>query len=121
MTHIVRQTHYVDRAQADEVGMGILGFAVRIVYMIAGVITGLLAIRFILALFGANPSNAFANFIYTTSHPFVTPFFGLFNYHSQYGISRFELETLIAIVVYSLAAWLIAKLLTVFTGSDTIV
>jgi hypothetical protein len=37
----------------------------------------------------------------------------LFNYHNYtYGTSRFEVYTLVAIVVYSLIAWGIAKLVT---------
>src|SRR5581483_4500799 len=63
----------------------------RIIWFIAGVLLVLLAFRFVLALLGANASNGFANFIYTTSHPFVAPFFSLFGYNLHYGVSRFEL------------------------------
>jgi small-conductance mechanosensitive channel len=82
----------------------------RIIWYIAGVIIVLLAFRFILTLLGANRSNGFADFIYTTSHPFVAPFFGLFGYNLQYGVSRFELYTLVAIVVYAIIAWGLARL-----------
>jgi hypothetical protein len=87
--------------------------AARIVWYIAGVLLVLLAFRFVFALLGANPVNGFANFIYTTSHPFVSPFFGIFNYDIRYGVSRFEVYTLVAMVVYSLIAYAITKLITI--------
>lgn len=88
--------------------------AARVVWFIAGIIIALLALRFLLSLLGANRGNAFANFIYDTSHPFVAPFFGLFSYDNiNYGVSRFEVYTLVAIVVYALIAYGLARLLTI--------
>jgi hypothetical protein len=84
--------------------------AQRIIWYIAGAILILLAFRFVLTLLGANPDNAFANFIYEVSHPFVSPFFGLFGYNLEYGVSRFEIFTLVAMAVYSVVAWGLAKL-----------
>ena len=87
--------------------------AVNVVWYIAGLLMILLGFRFVLALLGANPSNGFANFIYTTSHPFVAPFFSLFSYDgTRYGISRFEVYTLVAMAVYAVVAWAIARLFT---------
>lgn len=83
----------------------------RVIWFVAGVILLLLAFRFVLALLGANTTNGFAQFIYNTSHPFVAPFFGLFNYNNiQYGISRFEVYTLIAMAVYAAVAWVLSAL-----------
>src|SRR5579871_60661 len=55
------------------------GMVGRVIWFIAGILLVLLAFRFALALLGANTSNAFANFIFNTSHPFVAPFFSLFS------------------------------------------
>ena len=90
-----------------------MNMAARIVYIVGGIIIALLALRFLLALLGANPNNEFANFIYTASHPFVSPFFGLFNFDETLGRARFELETLIAIVVYGLLTALLARLVSI--------
>ncbi len=79
--------------------------ASRIIWMIAGILLTLLTFRFVLALLGANPSNGFANFIYSASHPFVAPFFSLFGYNLHYGISRFETFTLVAMAVYAIVAF----------------
>ena len=87
--------------------------AERIVWYVAGVLLVLLAFRFVLALLGANPNNGFANFIYSVSHPFVAPFFSLFGYNLQYGVSRFETYTLIAIAVYAIIAYGLARLVTI--------
>lgn len=83
-----------------------LDVTTRVIWFIAGIIIVLLAFRFVLSLLGANTTNGFANFIYSASHPFVAPFFGLFSYNNiQYGISRFEVYTLIAMAVYAVIAW----------------
>ena len=85
--------------------------AQQVVYLLAGILNGLLVIRLVLALFGANPANAFANFIYTITNPFVAPFRGLFGYQLAVGQARFEIETLVAIIVYSLIAFAIGRLI----------
>ncbi len=77
--------------------------AARVISYVDRVLLVLLAFRFVLALLGANPANAFANFVYSLSVPFVEPFFSLFGYQVAYGISRLELGTLVAMAVY----WLI--------------
>jgi uncharacterized protein YggT (Ycf19 family) len=89
-----------------------MNVAERIVWLVAGIVMGLLALRFLLRLLGANPNNGFADFIYNLSYPFAAPFFGLFNYTAQLNTGRFEFETLIAILVYALVAWLIARVVT---------
>lgn len=85
----------------------------RVVWFTASFIEGLLAIRFVLALLGANTANAFADFIYTISHVFVSPFFSLFNYGDYVnGVGRFEGYTIVAMIVYLLVATGLAKLVT---------
>lgn len=49
-----------------------------IVYAIGGVVEALVALRFVFRLIGANPANAFVDFIYTWSTPIVAPFSGIF-------------------------------------------
>jgi Sec-independent protein secretion pathway component TatC len=88
--------------------------AERIVWLVAGIIIALLAFRFIFALLGANPGNGIVNFVYDTSHPFVAPFFNMFNYNFiDDGAGRFEIFTLIAIAVYGVIAWGLARLVSI--------
>lgn len=82
----------------------------QVVWFIVGVIVGLLVIRIVLALLGANLDNAFASFIYQVSNPLVAPFRGLLQVGQfQAGVSRLELETIVAVVVYVIIGWLIAS------------
>lgn len=115
----VRETTTTDPAQqeapqsvtrSDSVPGSVL--AARIVYFIGGIILSLLALRFILALLGANRLNPFADFIFGTSYPFVAPFFGLFGAEPAYGQSVLELSTLVAMIFYALVIAGIAKALT---------
>lgn len=109
--HTARRTETVERPDANKAeGQTV---AARVVWYIGGVLLTLLAFRFVLALLGANQSNAFANFIFNVSHPFVAPFFGLFGYDIRYGVSHVETYTLIAMAVYALVAYGIAKLVTI--------
>ena len=85
--------------------------ATRVVWYVAGVLLTLLALRFVLALLGANPGNGFANFIYSITYPFVAPFFSLFSYNLSYSVAHFELYTLIAMAVYALVAYGITRLI----------
>lgn len=103
----------VDEPVANNVDYGSTVLS-RIIWFAAGVIEVILAFRFIFALLGANPGNAIANFVYTVSHPFVAPFFGLFRYNGYtYGFSRFEVYTLVAMLFYAVIAWGLSYLVTI--------
>lgn len=87
--------------------------AARVVWFIAGVILTLLAFRFVLILLGANEGSGFVDFIYSASYPFAAPFFGIFGYDLEYGVSRIEISTLVAMAVYAIFAAGLARLLTI--------
>jgi hypothetical protein len=89
----------------------------QLVYWIFGLIEGLIAIRFILRAFGANPSAGFAQFIYGITAPLVAPFFGLFSNPSSQG-SILELHSIVALIVYALLAWLIGRLVWILVGES---
>ena len=82
---------------------------VSIVYFIFGVIEVLLAVRLILRLLDANANNAFANFIYELSNPFVALFANLVHNPTVSTGAVLEITTIIAIVVYSILAWVIGR------------
>jgi uncharacterized protein YggT (Ycf19 family) len=111
----VQQTSAREVREVSEVHTSPATVAERVIWFVAGVILILLAFRFVLALLGANPSNGFANFIYSTSHPFVAPFFSLFNYNNLPvdHIGRFEVYTLVAMAVYTAIAWGLSRLVTI--------
>jgi hypothetical protein len=97
----------------DPVGRPRLSRGQQIVYLLVGILTGLLALRLLSLLFGANPFNGFVDFIYTVTNPFVAPFRGIFGYDVALGASKFEAETLVAIIVYALLGYLLVKILEV--------
>lgn len=111
VTDTDRDVETVDTRPTTEVGRE--NMAVRIVSLIAGILMALLGMRFVLSLLGANRGNPFADFIYSVSHPFVAPFFGLFNYTPQFGVVRFEFETLIAMAFWAFVAWVIIQMIKI--------
>lgn len=83
----------------------------RVIWFFVGVITALLALRFVLLLLAANRDAGFVDFIYTVSSLFVAPFVGIFG-EPAYGESVLEVSSLLAIAVYALVGWGLAKLVT---------
>lgn len=86
--------------------------AYRVVWYITGLILVLLGGRFVFALLAANPDNGLASFVYSFTHPLVSPFFNLFSYNYSDGVRRFESFTLVAMAVYGLVGYGVAKLFT---------
>ncbi len=82
----------------------------QVVWYVLGVLEVLLAFRFVLKLFAANPNNAFATFIYTLTYIFVYTFMGLFP-SPVFGPSIFEFFTIIAMIVYWIIAFGIVKIM----------
>ncbi len=97
-------------------------WASRLVWFVVGVLDVLLAIRFVLLLAGANAATGFANLVYGVTAPFVAPFLGLFGRHLTYpGAAQtgyVEFESLVAIVVWTLVAWIIVKVLQLMLGTN---
>jgi uncharacterized protein YggT (Ycf19 family) len=89
--------------------------AVEMTYLVFGVIEGLLAIRLILKLLGANPQAGFTNFVYGLTDFFMAPFRNLLPAVGTGSSSGAVLETsvVIAIIVYALIAWVVARLIVI--------
>ena len=85
------------------------------IYLIFGIIEGLIAIRFVLRALGANPQAGFASFVYGITAPLLTPFVGLFGTPQSNG-SVLELHAIVAIIVYALVAWGLAKVAWLLLG-----
>lgn len=77
----------------------------RVIWYVDAVTAILLAVRFTLAILGANVTSFFGHFVSSVTAPLVWPFLALFNASLVAGVSRFETLTLVAIVVYALVAW----------------
>lgn len=82
------------------------------IWFIVGIIEVLLGFRFVFEITGANPANAFVQFIYTMSYPFAQPF------HSIFGVTVvanafFDWSLLVAVVVYWLIGYGLIQLLRI--------
>lgn len=84
----------------------------QIIYFVFGAISVLLAVRFVLLLLGASQASPFVQFVYGLSGVFALPFTGIFG-EPSFNASVIEWASLVGIVVYSLVAWGLAKLVDV--------
>jgi YGGT family len=94
---------------------GVASKVSQAIYLIFGIVEALIVIRFVLKLLGANAEAGFASFIYRISSPLVAQFVGLFGSPQVNGMVL-ELESIVAIVVYGLIAWGLAKLAWLLLG-----
>jgi uncharacterized membrane protein len=92
----------------------------RVIWYIAGVIIVLLALRFLLFMLGANRDSGFVDFIYSVSAIFAAPFSGIFP-APTYGQFFFDTASLVAMLVYALIAWGLARLFTLNTSRADVV
>jgi hypothetical protein len=88
---------------------------VQSIYLLFGFIDALIAIRVVLRLLAANPSATFAQWIYGATDWLGAPFVGLF---SAVGVGGgvLELNALVALAVYALLAWSLARITWLVIG-----
>ncbi len=84
---------------------------VNIVYLLFGALELLLIVRIVLRLISANPDNGFANFVYGLSAPFVGLFATLLQNPALSSTSVLEITTIVAMLVYAIAAWLVGRVI----------
>lgn len=85
--------------------------ATQIILLIFSILEGLIALRILLKLIGANPESPLVALIYGATNLFLFPFTGLV--HSQtMGSMVLETSSMFAIVVYALIAALLEKIIT---------
>ena len=90
------------------------------IYFLIGALEVLLLLRLVLRMSGANAQNTFASFIYGLSEPFVAPFSTLFISPTADGARYiFDLNLIVAMIVYGLLGLLAGRLVRVFMGSST--
>jgi len=111
------ETHRVEDATVGQPDEVVSTFnqgwrAVQLVYLVFGIIDGLLIIRVVLKLLGANPHAAFSSWVYNVTNVFNAPFHNLLptigNEQSQ-----LEMSVVIAILVYGLIAWALARFVNI--------
>ena len=83
-------------------------------WLVTGIVTALLIVRFAFKLLAASTQASFVTFIYDLTQVFVAPFHGIFN-TAVNGRNVFEPESVVAIVIYLLIGWGLASLVRVVT------
>jgi uncharacterized membrane protein len=91
----------------------------QFIWLVFGIIIGLIGLRVVLRLIVANPANTFADFIYDVTNIFLGPFFGLTNTPTTTDGIALEISSLIAMVVYALVAYIIVKLIYVLFSKSS--
>jgi YggT family protein len=91
--------------------------AMDLIYLVFGVIDGLLLIRLALKLLGANTSAAFTQWVYNVTDVFLTPFHNLLPTIGSNN-SVLEMSVIVAILVYALIAWMLARLMAIIFFRD---
>jgi hypothetical protein len=96
-----------------DVGVEARAFAFRIsslVWMVFGLIIGLIALRVFLKLIAANPLSPFAGMVYAFTDIFLWPFIGL-TVTPAVGPIVLEIPAIFAMFVYALVAWVIVRII----------
>ena len=119
---------YVSRRVSDNVvdpaadKVATVGWVLRVVWFVVGLMAALIAIRFVLLAVGANENGGFAKLIYGLTGWMVAPFAALFGSNLTYpgtaGAGILEPASLVAIVVYALVGLLVTKLAQLLLGTN---
>jgi hypothetical protein len=81
------------------------------------VLEAILLIRFLLRMFGANPSNPFAFLIFSLTDFLLVPFQGLLPDISLHANQAFELSTLFAALIYFLIVFALKRFLRILISN----
>lgn len=86
--------------------------ATQIIWLLLVLLEAALGLRVLFKLLAVNPSNPFASFLYNFTNLFVAPFANLTGAPAVGG-SVLEVSTLIAMLIYLLFAWALARIVYV--------
>lgn len=125
-TEVIQTTEYVepaasvDRVQATaydpyQPRRRAVERLIAAIWLVFGLIEGLILIRFLLRALGANPRADFADFVYRITTPLLLPFEGLFG-NPRFDGAVLELHALVAMVIYALIGWLVTKIAWLMFG-----
>jgi uncharacterized protein YggT (Ycf19 family) len=85
----------------------------EVIYLVFAIVDVVLLVRMVLKLLAANPHAGFSSFIYSVSDALLVPFRGILPTTTVSGQSVFEMSALIAILVYALVGFGLARLVSI--------
>jgi uncharacterized protein YggT (Ycf19 family) len=95
--------------------------ATEVIYLMLGIIDGLLLIRIVLKLLAANPLAGFSKFIYNLTDVFLAPFRNLLPTVGGGSGAVLEMSTVIAVIVYALIGWALVRLVAIMFSRNVTV
>jgi hypothetical protein len=114
MSQLREQTSEIRTTQrGSDLEQRIFSFkATQLIWLALGLLEGLIAMRVLLKLIGANADSLFASFIYGFSYLFLFPFEGLVGTPAAGG-AVLEISSIIAMLVYALLFWAVERIVWV--------
>ena len=103
------QTSFIERSSPTSAAAAVVGWALALVEIV-------LAFRLMFELFSANPNSGIVSLVYSMSRPLVSPFFSALGGTLNAGIGTLEMSTVVAMLVYALAAYLLRLTLLAFAS-----
>jgi hypothetical protein len=95
---------------SSRVGVYPVGYrTIQLIWLIVGVVNIILALDFIFRAAGADTRTGFAHYIARLGGWLAAPFDGIFNTTVVNGTSVFKWADVLAVAIYSLAAWGVTK------------
>jgi uncharacterized protein YggT (Ycf19 family) len=95
--------------------------AIEVCYLVFGVIDALLIIRVVLKLLAANPLAGFSSFVYGLTDIFLAPFKNLLPVVGGSSGAVLEMSAVIAIIVYALIGWALARVIAIMFARNVTV
>ena len=83
------------------------------VWLIVAVVDIILALDFIFWAAAANPKAGFAHYVHRIGEKLSVPFDGIFNTTAIAGKSVFRWADVLAVVIYSILAWVVTKAISI--------
>jgi hypothetical protein len=93
---------------------------IQLVWLVAGVVGLILALDFVFRAVGAN-NTGFAHDIYRVAGRLATPFDGIFKFASTTGAAVLRWSDVLAVVIYTAAAWIVVRLVKIVSARPTVV
>lgn len=107
--HMKNTAHNTEDVRVFSSNREALSHVTGLIQLSVGVLNGLIGLRFLLKLMAVDPTNPLANMVYFITSPFLWTFRGLTQTPSPGGI-EVEFFSLIAILVYAMAGWILVQL-----------
>lgn len=84
------------------------------IYLVFGLVEGMIGIRFLLKFLGSNPDVPFSTVAYGLTEPLLAPFNGLFPSYSLGVVGELEPHAAIAFLMYGLLGWAFGQIVWLF-------